>query len=55
MANIASYRKQETALILLNMGVLAALFFVHISFLSLLGQPSRLLMATSYSVRHPHI
>jgi signal transduction histidine kinase len=46
MKEITSYKQQETALILLNIGVLAALFSVHISFLSLLGQPSRLLLAT---------
>lgn len=40
MADITSYKKQETVLILLNIAVLAALFFVHISFISLLGRPS---------------
>lgn len=34
------YRKQETLLILLNMAVIAALVFVHISFIALLGRPS---------------
>lgn len=42
---VTSYKKQETLLILLNIAVLAALFFVHISFLSLLGRPSSLLLA----------
>ncbi len=46
MNNAISYKKQETLLILLNISVLAALFFVHISFLSLLGRPSPLLLAT---------
>ncbi len=46
MNNVTSYKKQETLLILLNIAVLAALFFVHISFLSLLGRPSSLLLAT---------
>lgn len=46
MNNVISYKKQETLLILLNIAVLAALFFVHISFLSLLGRPSSLLLVT---------
>ncbi len=46
MTNYASYKKQETVLILLNAAVLAALFFVHISFISLLGRPSSLLLLT---------
>ena len=46
MNNVTTYKKQETLLILLNIAVLAALFFVHISFLSLLGRPSSLLLAT---------
>jgi signal transduction histidine kinase len=43
---VDSYRKQETVLILLNILVLAALFFTHISFMSLLGAPSALLLGT---------
>lgn len=42
------YKKQETILILLNILVLAALFFTHIGFISLLGKPSsRLLIVLS--------
>lgn len=44
MTNTKTYREQETVLILLNMAVLAALFFVHVSFISLLGRPSLLLL-----------
>jgi len=46
MTTIRSYVKQGTVLILLNMAVLAALFFVHISFITLLGRPSLLLLVT---------
>ena len=46
MINIKTYKKQETGLILLNIVVLAALFFVHIGFISLLGRPSLLLLIT---------
>ncbi|HQZ94759.1 MAG TPA: ATP-binding protein [Pyrinomonadaceae bacterium] len=46
MTNIKTYKEQETVLILLNIAVLAALFFVHISFISLLGRPSLLLLVT---------
>ena len=46
MLNIESYKSQEIALILLNMGVLAALFFVHIVFLFEIGYPSKSLLAT---------
>ncbi len=46
MISFVSYKKQETVLILLNIGVLAALFFVHISFISLLGRPSFSLLLT---------
>lgn len=46
MTNIRAYKEQETVLILLNMSVLAALFFVHISFIGLLGRPSLLLLVT---------
>lgn len=44
MTNYISYKKQETVLILLNMAVLAALFFVHIFFISLLGRPTSSLL-----------
>lgn len=44
MTNYGSYKKQETVLILLNMAVLAALFFVHIFFISLLGRPTSSLL-----------
>lgn len=46
MTDIRTYKQQETVLILLNIAVLAALFFVHISFISLLGRPSLLLLIT---------
>ncbi|MGD9630458.1 MAG: sensor histidine kinase [Pyrinomonadaceae bacterium] len=46
MTNIKTYRDQETVLILLNIAVLAALFFVHIGFISLLGRPSLWLLVT---------
>ena len=45
MKAAATYKKQETVLILLNMAVLAALFFVHIGFISLLGRPTVTLLA----------
>lgn len=44
MTDIATYKQQETVLILLNIAVLAALFFVHISFISLLGRPTNELL-----------
>ena len=44
MTNYISYKKQETVLILLNIAVLAALFFVHIVFISLLGRPTSSLL-----------
>lgn len=46
MTNIKAYKEHETVLILLNISVLAALFFVHISFIGLLGRPSLLLLVT---------
>lgn len=46
MSNFETYKKQETVLILLNIAVLAALFFVHISFISLLGRPGFALLLT---------
>ena len=46
MSNFETYKKQETVLILLNIAVLAALFFVHISFISLLGRPGLVLLMT---------
>ena len=39
MVDVDTYKRQETALILLNVAALAALFFVHVLFLSLLGRP----------------
>lgn len=44
MLRSVSYKKQETILILLNMLVIAALFFTHIGFISFLGKPSSLLL-----------
>ena len=46
MTNYATYKKQETVLILLNIAVLASLFFVHISFIALLGRPTFSLLVT---------
>jgi len=53
MISIAAYKKQETVLILLNMAVLAALFSVHIGFISLLGRPTfslLLVLAIRFSI-----
>lgn len=44
--NIESYKKQEIALILINIAVLAALSVVHIIFLFEIGSPSKLLLFT---------
>lgn len=41
-----SFQKQQTALVLINIGVLAALFAVHIVFLFEIGPPSKLLLST---------
>ncbi len=38
------FKQQQSVLVLLNLGVLAGLVLVHVSFLSLLGLPSRLLL-----------
>jgi len=46
MINIESYKQQEIALILLNIGVVAALFVVHIVFLFEIGFPSKFLLST---------
>ena len=46
VALVATYKKQESVLILLNLAVLAALFFVHIVFLSVLGRPTWSLLIT---------
>lgn len=46
MLNLESYKRQETALILINIAVLAALFVVHIIFLFQLGSPSNVLIVT---------
>jgi signal transduction histidine kinase len=51
METVESYKRQETALILLNMAVVAALFFLHVDFLNLLGPPSFALLIT-LSVRY---
>lgn len=40
------FKGQQSILVLLNLGVLAALTLVHIGFLSLLGPPSRALLLT---------
>jgi len=44
--DVETYKKQETALILLSIAVLAALFFVHVVFLSLIGRPGFWLLVT---------
>jgi signal transduction histidine kinase len=44
MTDFDTYKKQETVLILLNVAVIAALFLVHISFISLLGRPTNALL-----------
>ena len=44
MTEFATYKKQETVLILLNLAVIAALFLVHIGFISLLGRPTNALL-----------
>lgn len=41
-----NFKKQQTILVLLNIAVIAALFFVHILFLMQIGTPSRALLAT---------
>lgn len=46
MINIESYKRQEIALTLLNIGVVAALFAVHIVFLFQIGFPSKFLLST---------
>ncbi len=46
MSGVDTYKRQETVLILLNLAVLAALFFVHIVFLSVLGRPRWSLLIT---------
>jgi hypothetical protein len=38
------FKQQQSILVLLNLGVLAGLVLVHVSFLSLLGVPSLLLL-----------
>jgi signal transduction histidine kinase len=37
----ASFRRQESTVVLLNLGVIASLFLVHVIFLRFLGAPSR--------------
>lgn len=46
MINTNTYRRQQIALILLNIVVLAALFVVHIVFLFQIGLPSKYLLIT---------
>lgn len=46
MNSIKLNRQRETALILINMAVIAALFGVHIAFLFQLGRPSTILLFT---------
>jgi signal transduction histidine kinase len=42
--DLESFRAEQSFLIVLNLAVLAGLLFVHVSFLSLLGPPSNLLI-----------
>lgn len=44
-ADFATFRRQETTLIVLNLAVLAALAVMHVAFASLLGPPPRLVLA----------
>lgn len=46
MIEIESYKRNESALILINMAVIASLFAVHIIFLFQLGKPSNILLFT---------
>lgn len=46
ISDIESYKRREITLILLNIGVLAALFVVHVIFLFEIGKPSAMLLAT---------
>ena len=48
MQNLNSFKRKETALILINMTALAALFMVHIAFLFELGRPSKILLSTLF-------
>lgn len=43
---LEGFQKQQTVLIVINIAVIAALFAVHIVFLSEIGPPSRILLAT---------
>jgi signal transduction histidine kinase len=43
-SDLESFKREQSLLILLNLAVLAGLLFVHVSFLSLLGPPSNLLI-----------
>ena len=43
-ADFATFRRQETTLIVLNLAVLAALAAMHVAFVSLLGPPPRLVL-----------
>jgi signal transduction histidine kinase len=42
--DFATFRRQETTLIVLNLGVLAALATLHVAFVGLLGPPPRLVL-----------
>lgn len=46
MMEIESYKRNESALVLINMAVIASLFVVHIIFLFQLGKPSNILLIT---------
>ncbi|HRH41347.1 MAG TPA: ATP-binding protein [Pyrinomonadaceae bacterium] len=46
MQTLELYKRRETALILINIAVLAALFMVHIAFLFEIGRPSTILLLT---------
>src|SRR5512144_934562 len=43
-SDFESFKEEQSILILLNLAVLAGLVLVHVSFLTLLGPPSRLLI-----------
>ena len=42
---LESYKRQESALVLLSMAVLGALILVHVGFLPIIGKPSKMLLA----------
>jgi two-component system, NtrC family, sensor histidine kinase HydH len=49
MANIESYKNQETTLILMNFAVLAGLLFIHVCFITTLGPPRMALLLTLFA------